>query len=170
MEFGARSDAWPAEEKSILPYVAEAYPETIQDAAVPLNVLSIERTFWEKATILHAEAHREEKKPTPIRFSRHYADLAALADHASAAGALAQDELRARVVEHKQVFFAAAWAKYETAVPGTFCLIPPTHRISSLEADYRAMQEMFFGEPRPWGEIIDRLHALEKEINRSVRI
>ena len=170
IEFGARSDAWPAEERSVLPYVAEAYPDVITDAAVPLKVLSIERTFWEKATILHAEAHREETKATPTRFSRHYADLAALADHASAAGALARDDLRARVVEHKQVFFAVAWANYETAVSGTFRLLPPAYRLAALEADYRAMQEMFFGSPRPWAEIVGRLRALEAEINRENRI
>lgn len=167
IECGARSDDWPAEEKSILPYVAEPYPDTIADAAVPLKVLSIERTFWEKATILHAEAHREEAKATPTRFSRHYADVAALADHASATGALARDDLRARVVEHKQVFFAAGWAKYDTAVPGTFRLVPPAYRLAALESDYRVMQEMYFGRPRPWAEIVERLHTLEAAINRG---
>ena len=70
IECGARSDDWPAEDKNVSPYVADAYPDAITDAAVPLRVLSIERTFWEKATILHAEAHRDETKATPPRFSR----------------------------------------------------------------------------------------------------
>ena len=169
IECGARSDAWPAEERSILPYVAEPYPDTITDAAVPLKVLSIERTFWEKATILHAEAHREATKATPTRFSRHYADLAALADHDSVTGALSRDDLRARVVAHKQVFFAAGWAKYDTAVPGTFRLVPPAHRLAALENDYRAMQEMFFGRPLSWAEIVERLRKLETVINRGGR-
>ncbi len=166
IECGARSDDWPAEDKSVVPYVAELYPESLSDAVAPLRVLSIERTFWEKATILHAEAHRDEAKATPQRFSRHYADLAALADHPSATGALARDELRARVVEHKRVFFAAAWAKYETAVPGTFRLIPPQHRLANLKADYRDMQEMFFGDPASWEEIVEKLRILEERINR----
>ena len=124
IECGARSDRWPADERTIQPYVAEAYPDTIRDATMQVRVLSIERIFWEKATILHAEANRPADKATPGKFSRHYADLAALADHPDAAGALARDDLRARVIEHKQVFFAAAWARYETAVPGTFLLVP----------------------------------------------
>jgi hypothetical protein len=165
IECGARSDDWPAEEKTILPYVAEAYPETITDAAVSLRVLSIERTFWEKATILHAEAHRDESKATPSRYSRHYADLAALGTHASAAGSLARDDLRARVVEHKSVFFASAWASYETAVRGTFRLVPAAYRLASLEADYRAMQEMFFQQPRAWSDIVESLQKLERTIN-----
>jgi hypothetical protein len=166
IECGARSDDCPAEDKSVVPYVAELYPESLSDAVAPLRVLSIERTFWEKATILHAEAHRDEAKATPRRFSRHYADLVALADHPSAAVALARDELRARVVEHKRVFFTAAWAKYETAVPGTFRLIPPPYRLASLEADYRDMQEMFFGRPTSWPDIVGKLRVLEAQINR----
>jgi len=167
IECGARSDDWPAEDKTVLPYVAEAYPDTITNAAVPLRVLSIERTFWEKAAILHAEAHRDETKATPPRFSRHYADLAALATHGSAASALARDDLRSRVVEHKSVFFASAWAKYETEVPGSFRLIPPAYRLASLETDYRAMQEMFFEEPRSWSEIVELLQTLEQAINST---
>lgn len=165
IEFGARSDRWPADERTIQPYVAEAYPDAIDDATVPVRVLSIERTFWEKATILHAEANRPADKATPGKFSRHYADLAALTDHPDAAGALARDDLRARVVEHKQVFFAASWAKYETAVPGTFLLIPPDERLAKIAADYREMQIMYFGEPRPWAEIVARLQALQVVIN-----
>ncbi len=167
IECGARSDDWPAEDKSIVAYVAELYPDSISDAVAPLRVLSIERTFWEKATILHAEAHRDAAKATPQRFSRHYADLAALADHPSAEVALARDELRARVVAHKSVFFASAWAKYETAVPGTFRLIPPAPRLSSLEDDYRDMQEMFFGRPPAWPGIVEKLRVLEARINRN---
>lgn len=75
-------------------------------------------------------------------------------------------DLRARVVKHKRVFFAAAWAKYETAVPGTFCLIPPTYRLAALECDYRDMHEMFFGRSRPWPEIVEQFRALEARINR----
>jgi hypothetical protein len=166
IECGARSDRWPADDRPILPYVAEAYPDAIKDATVQVRVLSIERTFWEKATILHAEANRPADKATPGKFSRHYADLAALADHPAAAGALARDDLRARVVEHKQVFFAAAWAKYDTAIPGTFLLVPPEARLAQLAADYREMQVMYFGEARPWPEIVKRLNALQSALNK----
>jgi hypothetical protein len=167
IEFGARSDTWPAEEKTIVPYVAEAFPETVTDTAATVNVLSIQRTFWEKATILHAEFHRKEGDATPTRFSRHYADLAALADHSSADESLKNTTVRDRVVEHKKVFFASGWASYDTAVPGTFHLVPPDFRLPALGADYRAMSEMYFKTPRPWAEIIERLRALENTINRS---
>ena len=39
----------------------------------------VEKDFWEKATILHEEAHRPLDLPMPDRYSRHYYDTAMLA-------------------------------------------------------------------------------------------
>ncbi len=165
IECGARSDRWPVTEQSLAPYVAEAFPSVFPSASFSVPVLDIERTFWEKATILHAEVHRPADKPTPDRFSRHYADLAALAEHAAGTAAIARDDLRSRVVAHKHVFFAAAWANYATAVPGTFRLIPAQGRLDALAADYRAMQDMFFRPQPTWPELVASLRALESRLN-----
>lgn len=167
IECGARSDRWPVTEQSLISYVAEAFPEAIANAGFSVPVLDIARTFWEKATILHAEAHRPVEKATPDRFSRHYADLAALARHEAGPAALGRDDLRARVVAHKQVFFPATWANYETAVPGTFKLIPSPNRLDALAADYRAMQDMFFRPQPTWHELVAHLRSLESRINAS---
>ncbi len=59
LEMGARSDDWPAEERDIRPYAAEAFPAAfVMAASCRAQVLDAKRTFWEKATILHAESHR----------------------------------------------------------------------------------------------------------------
>ena len=165
IECGARSDRWPVSDQSVLSYVAEALPSVLEEAPVMVPVLDIERTFWEKATILHAEAHRPADKATPDRFSRHYADLAALSHHPSGVSAVARNDLRSRVVAHKQIFFPAAWASYETACPGTFKLIPPEDRLEALAIDYRAMQDMYFRPTYSWPEIVDLLSRLEHRIN-----
>lgn len=165
IECGARSDRWPVSEKSITPSFAEAIPAAFPNEVFSVPVLDIERTFWEKTTILHAEVHRPADKAIPERYSRHYADVAALALHAAGTSALARDDLRARVVEHKQVFFASAWSHYGTAVRGTFKLIPSAERLAVLAADYRAMADMFVRPPPPWAEIIATLTALEARIN-----
>ncbi|MCB9913192.1 MAG: nucleotidyl transferase AbiEii/AbiGii toxin family protein [Planctomycetes bacterium] len=166
IEGGARADPWPTEDQELQPYVAEAFPAGITDARVSVRALSIERTFWEKATILHAEAHRRKGKPAPERGSRHYADLAGLADHEACRHALERHDLRERVVAHKQIFFADKHAHYETAVPGTFRLLPDAYRMPDLERDYRDMREMFFEEPPPWAAVLARLGQLEDDINR----
>jgi Nucleotidyl transferase AbiEii toxin, Type IV TA system len=75
VETGARSDHWPCETKPVTPYVAEQFPQGFRQATCEVKVLSVERTFWEKATILHAEFHRPESKPTQVRLSRHYCDF-----------------------------------------------------------------------------------------------
>ena len=39
----------------------------------------------------------------------------------------------------------------------------PLHlTLATLETDYRAMQEMFFEEPRSWSEIVELLQTLEQ--------
>ena len=124
IELGARSDGWPAELRSLQPYIAKAFPEILKQSDCKITVLALERTFWEKATILHAESHRPPEKATPLRFSRHYYDLAMLADHPKGKEAVKRSDLRDRVVEHKQIFFPATWACYEQAVPGSIRLIP----------------------------------------------
>ena len=169
IEGGARSDHWPVTAQSLMPYIAEAFPAAFPQAAFTVPVLDAERTFWEKATILHAEAHRDAAKATPERFSRHYADLAALAQHAVGKQALTRDDLRARVVTHKQVYFASAWASYETATPGSFRLIPSPQRLEFLGRDYRAMQPMYFRTPPTWTQIVEVLTKLEAQINSPQR-
>ncbi|HEV3210896.1 MAG TPA: nucleotidyl transferase AbiEii/AbiGii toxin family protein [Chthoniobacterales bacterium] len=70
IEMGARADNWPSDIKSVTPYVAELFPESFKEGICRIKVLSAERTFWEKATILHAEFHRPPNKAMPARFSR----------------------------------------------------------------------------------------------------
>jgi hypothetical protein len=64
LELGARGDPWPTEEKIIRPYAADEYPEFFEHPDTSVTVLSAQRTFWEKATALHAEAHRPANLPT----------------------------------------------------------------------------------------------------------
>ena len=54
LEFGARGDPEPVEQRDILPYVAEDFPGEVPDASTTVPTLALERTYWEKATILHA--------------------------------------------------------------------------------------------------------------------
>jgi hypothetical protein len=101
MEFGSLTDQRPAGKHAITPWVAEEFPDVLADLQCELVALELERTFWEKATILHAEYHRDAATPIRDRFSRHYSDMAAIAKHSEAASALANNELRQRVADWK---------------------------------------------------------------------
>ncbi len=166
IEMGARADHWPCETKTVTPYVAEQFPQGFKERVCTVKVLSAERTFWEKATILHAEFHRPADKPIPERFSRHYCDFYELIRKDVAKSAVEKPELLARVAEHKSLFFRSASAKYSEAVRGTLRIAPPEHRLRPLRDDYGKMLQMFFGEPPNFDSIIAILTQWESEFNR----
>lgn len=118
LEFGSLTDQQPVGRHPVRPWVAEVLPDAFPDWRCEVVALEVERSFWEKATILHTEYHRPAEKPTPERFSRHYADTAALAMHPTASKAIDQHDLRARVVNWKSQFFDSSWANYERRSQG----------------------------------------------------
>jgi hypothetical protein len=167
LELGARSDHWPAEDRSVRPYAAEVMPEQFAKPECPVRVLSAERTFWEKATILHAECHRGPGKPPGERQTRHYYDLVKLYENPLGQNALKRIDLLAAVVKHKMLFFRSGWARYEEAKPGSFRLVPSADRLPQLKADYAEMQEvMIFGDSPSFEAILETLAAIETEINQ----
>ncbi len=167
LEFGSLTDQQPTGRHAVRPWAAEAHEAAFSDWTCEVVALELERTFWEKATILHAEHHRPSDKPSPERFSRHYADTASLARHPTTTDAIQNDALRERVVEWKRRFFGSGWARYDLARPGTFRLVPPSERHPVLSRDYRAMREMYLSEPPSFDELLSTLAELERRINKG---
>jgi hypothetical protein len=166
LEFGCRSDPWPTIRARIKPYAAEFFPDVFSNNKdCDVIVLKAERTFWEKATILHQEANRSEDRPLPLRYSRHYYDLAMLAQSRFCDRALQDYDLLDTVTQHKKLFFRCGWAKYDEARPGTLRLLPPDFRLPELKKDYDKMQIMMFDKSPSFQEIMDILLELESTIN-----
>jgi hypothetical protein len=165
MEFGSLTDQRPVGTHTVQPWAAAEFPKQFEDFRCKLVALELERTFWEKATILHAEHHRGPTKLLRDRFSRHYSDMAALVQHGITERALARDDLRQRVADWKSRFFAASWARYDLAKPGTFRLAPPEFRLAELEKDYHAMRDMFLTPPQSFESVVRAVLNLEHEIN-----
>lgn len=145
LEFGAGSDPYPVGNYPITPFAAEVFPQLFAEPRFPVTVLEAERTFWEKATLAHAEYHRPAGSPTPLRISRHYYDLYQLASSDHGRRALSDRHLLQRVAEHKRVYFASGWAHYETAPTGGLRLVPPVARQKEIAHDYEQMRDYFFG-------------------------
>ena len=163
LEIGPLASWVPSSQGTIRPYAAEPFPKAFTEPDCIVVATAAERTFWEKATILHQEAHRPGTIPT--RYSRHYYDLYKLAGSPIKKAALADPALLNAVVEFKQRFYYSSWAHYELAVPGSFRLIPTERQLTALERDYREMRDMFYREPPEFAEVIRVLKALEDEIN-----
>ena len=160
--------AWiPNEEKEIRPYAAEKFPHLFSQPSTAVSTVTAERTFWEKATILHQEAHRPTAIRLPSRYSRHYYDLYRLSRSPIRDMALAQLDLLQQVVDFKMKFYRSAWAKYGEARPGSLRLLPPAERVADLRKDYQGMQPMLFGTTPGFEDILTELAALEKMVNNN---
>ena len=162
---GARSDIWPNEHLSITPYVAEQFPEKFTSAECPIQVLAKERTFWEKAALLHEENCRPTDKPVKSRMSRHYSDLARMIEAGVGDVALGEMDLFDRVVEHRSIFFGYTWVNYEQMKPGAFKIVPREDRIPEWKADYQKTEEMFFEKPPSFEQVLETVAGFERRLN-----
>jgi Nucleotidyl transferase AbiEii toxin, Type IV TA system len=164
LEFGPLASWVPSSQFAVRSFAAEEFPKLFDRPECTVTAITAERTFWEKATILHQQAHRAtEMLPG---YSRHYYDLYQLSRTTIADNALGNLKLLADVVEFKQRFYRSKWAHYELAKPGTFRLLPTSEGDRSLRNDYRMMEPMFFKAPPPWDSILRELELLEKRINQ----
>jgi hypothetical protein len=169
LEFGALTDQQPTGTHGIAALLVRTpgvdLAMAYDDLRANVVALEITRTFWEKATILHAEHHRPLDLPIRDRFARHYADFEALWRHPRRADALARLDLLEDVLRHKSRFFSSGWTHYETARPGTFRLVPPPARHAALARDYATMAPMFVGEPVGFDALLQRLETAEQRLN-----
>ena len=166
LEIGPLASWVPSAAHTVRPYAFDIHPELFENPNCPVIAIAAERTFWEKATILHQEAHRSGLIPS--RHSRHYYDLYKLSLSPIRDNAVADKQMLEAVVEFKTRFYPSAWARYDLAKPGSFRLLPTTNeQISNLEDDYLEMQIMLFGEPPSFSSIVTELRSLESQINAA---
>jgi len=167
LEIGPHAALLPSEPVTIHSYAAQQVPSAFHQGGVQVPTIRPERTFWEKATILHAECHRPRGKALGLQYSRHYYDTAMMARRGDLCERCLHDiALLDQVRAHKQRFYPSGWAHYESAQPGTLRLIPHDgDHLRALRRDYELMRPMFFGEPPSFQAIMDELRELEDRIN-----
>ena len=165
LEIGPLASWLPYDTYEISSYAAQYFPKHFKKNKTKVNAIIASRTFWEKATILHQEANRSEEKPLPTRYSRHYYDLAIMAKSDVKNEALSDMELLDKVIDFKNKFYPASWAKFDEARPNTLKLVPPEYRLGALEKDYKSMEHMIFDKKLTFEKIVKILKRLEIEIN-----
>ena len=167
LEIGALAAWTPTQMATITPYIAECYPQIFTVSDTDILTTTAARTFWEKATILHQEAHRPENSKLPARYSRHYYDIYCMANTSVKAEAVSQPDLLEKVAEFKRQFYPRGWAKYDEARTGTLKLYPAKHSIPALKRDYESMQAMIYGNTPSFDEILNYIAKLENDINHA---
>lgn len=166
VELSGRADSWPMSERSIRPYVADIFPEPTGNPSLTLSCVRPERTFWEKASLIHeqltAGAEKTARKPHQ---ARHLFDLVRLwrDDIATTPGFLA---LFAGVKAHRHAYFDYGWINYYQLQPRDLQLVPQPERLPDWKADYQAMRSMFFQEPPSFEELVEQLRIIEAALRR----
>lgn len=169
LEFGTRGTTEPREERSITTYL-EGVVETTGGLAFPnarVMVMRAERTFWEKATLVHAEITRDKLKLRE-RYARHWYDLYRLSNHETIGpAALTAHTTFAQVIGIKAKQFRGGGVRYESCDRGGLCLVPEGELLGYLTEDYRQMREsgMFQVDPPTFEEILDHLTEVERTVN-----
>lgn len=125
-----------------------------------------ERTFLEKATILHQEAYRPENSNIPERYSRHYYDIYCMCKKGIKDTALNDFKLLEDVATFKMKFYPRNWARYDLAKEGNLKLLPPMHSLVRLKKDYETMKSMIYGVYPSFDEILKVIENLENEIKK----
>jgi hypothetical protein len=167
VEFGGRNIIDPNGVHAIQPEIAELFEGIAFPKAEQVVVLSPARTFWEKATLIHAQCN----KPIPEgkeRLSRHWYDLAMLLKHDVGTAAKNDLDLLDDVIALKSVFYNSGTAHYGKCVSGELNLIPADENFDRLENDYYAMERsgMLNGHFYPLGAIMEDLTALQEHVNQ----
>ncbi len=167
IELGARSDNEPLENAEVHPYLHEPFPDVLGPSTFPVRALAPERTFWEKAMLLHEESYRpSDKKKRHPRVARHYYDLWCLITKGVAERAFAQRDIFSRAAQHREIYFGWSWMDYSTLRRGTLRLLPLAAQESEWRQDYLAMRdEMFFGEVPHFEEILRVVANFQREFN-----
>ncbi|KQC08029.1 MAG: hypothetical protein APR54_05170 [Candidatus Cloacimonas sp. SDB] len=168
LEIGPLSSWFPYDTYQIISFAAKEFPEQFSRKYCNVKAIIAERTFWEKATILHQQANRPDTTQIPLRYSRHYYDLAKMALSSVKNKVLEKIDLLFEVADFKKKFYICNWAKYEDVKTGNMKLVPPDYRIDELKKDYISMKTMIFGKKLELEEILKILKELETEANAKV--
>ena len=131
-----------------------------------------ERTFWEKATAIHAFCRQERRRGE--RLSRHWHDLVRLDETGVAARALADRALALSVSRHKALFFTENDARgirldYEAAVSGHLQHVLEGAGRAMLADDYANMlaEGMLLDDNESFDRLMERCARLEDRVNET---
>lgn len=165
LEIGPLAEWRPSHKTVIEPFVAEKYPNVFEQKSTEILTINVERTFWEKITILHKIANFPEGKQLPRRYARHLYDVYSLCKKGIKKSAFECKNLLEKDILFKQKFYYAKSAHYETATLQTVQLMPAVHILEDLRNDYMAMKNMIYGDYPEFDEILECLKVLENEIH-----
>ena len=170
IELGGRNPIDPSSIREISTELQQIFPKNSWPVA-QVNVLSPERTYWEKVTLIHVECHRPEIRDLDRKF-RHWFDLSKLADHEIGLQAAKNLGMLRAVIAHKKVFFHTSYANYDDCLTGNIQLIPDPDNelLQKLREDFDRMvkDEMFYSKPPAFDDVMKQIADLQNQLNEAI--
>lgn len=170
LEISTLSPYAPLGNYPIQSYICELEDYQAFGISTQVRAISAEKTFWDKISILHQEAHRPNDKVFPQRYSRHYYDVIMIFR-----------ELRENLIEEiklcretfrfKQCFYYVKWANFEKMIEeNQVCLIPSETHLKALKEDFEVMRREFLFEcDFDFSGMIEELEKIEEVINFELK-
>lgn len=171
LELGARNAAVPTEAFTLQAEVSSIAPSGLHFPAARVDVLTIERTFWEKATLIHVACLLGQLKPNAERISRHWFDLVQLDNAGITERAMSIPDLLEDVVRYKQTFFKVPHdGDYQDCLKRAFQLVPAGVMLTQLETDYDQMisARMLHGQPLAFSNLLESIDSIQDRLNRAL--
>lgn len=173
LEFGGRATGEPHQ---VLPVACDmdGHVDGVTFPVASPQVMSVARTFWEKATATHV--YCAQGRIRGERYARHWHDLAAIMRSAHF-GAITGDRTVGRAVaEHKSYFFSEKDAggdiiDYFAAVEGALQIVPEGAVREALATDYAKMleDEVMVGNALPFDELMQACAEVAAHANAAAR-
>ena len=170
LEFGARATGEPHQ---ILPVLCDMDGH-VQDIAFPTAkpmVMSVARTFWEKATAAHV--YCAQGRIRSERYARHWHDLAAIARSHHFKEIITDKSVALAVADHKSFFFLEKDANggvvdYHSAVTGKLRIVPEGVARDALQEDYAAMigDAMLLSDPLSFDQLMLACTDIQERVNQ----
>jgi predicted nucleotidyltransferase component of viral defense system len=168
LEIGSRSLMEPSEEVPLRSILADHYPDTdFADAYFAVPTVIPQRTFLEKAFLLHEEFQKPIENIRVNRMSRHLYDLEKLMDTEYAKDALSNTDLYNAIVEHRRTLTAMKEVDYSTHIPEKINFVPSSSIIDKWKEDYEAMRaNLIYGESLSFEKLIERIRELNERFRK----
>ncbi|MNK28089.1 hypothetical protein D3C87_464580 [compost metagenome] len=171
LEFGGRATGEPHQIFQVECDIAQHLTDVSFPRAAPL-VMSVSRTFWEKATAAHVFCAQGRIRSE--RYARHWHDLAAIARSPHYATVIADRTVSTAVARHKSLFFIEKDANgqvidYVAAITGQLSIVPEGEARVALAKDYDAMlaDEVMAGDALSFDALLQACADLQDRMNTA---
>ena len=168
IEIGARSMAEPFTIKNLQSFIGAAFPNfPFADKPFPASIVLPERTFLEKAFLMHEEFAKPSVEIRSNRMSRHLYDLEKLSHTIFATNAINDTQLYKTVLLHRKKFIGLKGFDYNSLLPATINFCPPEALHSMYENDYKSMQAtMIYEKSLPFAILLEQIQKLNEKFRQ----